>query len=336
VGGTATTNSAGLATVGSWRLGTTPGANTLVVTAAGLPPVTFTATGTGDPCLTTIPIAFGASATGALVASDCLLDNQYYGDLYAFSTTTGQRAQLDLISGAFDPWLDLAGPAVTDYVAFDDNSGGGTSPRMRLLAAPSAFIATVNSFSARQTGAYTFSVTSWSGDVSGCEQDVWIVPSTTVLTQNATATDCSFSGTGGPFFGDGFNFIAIAGRTYTITMASTALDPTLRLFDGITAAVIGTDDNSGGGTTARITWTPTISTMGVVLATTAVGNTTGAYSLTVAGPATSGATIHAPGEAIRLPVRGRATRRPASAGAGAPWVFPPAPAQKAVRAAPQP
>lgn len=335
-GGAATTNASGLATVGSWRLGTVPGANTLIATAAGLPAVTFTATGTTDPCLTTIPIAFGASSTGALAATDCLLDNQYYGDLYAFTTAAGQRAQLDLISGAFDPWLDLAGPTVTDYVAFDDNSGGGTSPRMRLLAPPGAFIATVNSFSARQTGAYTFSVTSWSGDVGGCEQDVWIVPSSTVLTQNVTATDCSFSGTGGPFFGDGFNFVAIAGRTYTITMASTALDPTLRLFDGITAATIGTDDNSGGGTTARITWTPTISTMGVVLATTAVGSTTGAYTLTVAGPATASTALRVPGEAIRLPVRGRAIRRPASAGAGAPWVFPPAPAQTAARAVPRP
>ncbi len=335
-GGAATTNAAGLATVGSWRLGTVPGANTLIATAAGLQPVTFTATGTTDPCLTTIPIAFGASSTGALAATDCLLDNQYYGDLYAFSTAAGQRAQLDLISGAFDPWLDLAGPTVTDFVAFDDNTGGGTSPRMRLLAPPGSFIATVNSFSARQTGAYTFSVTSWSGDVSGCEQDVWVVPSATALTQNAMATDCSFSGTGGPFFGDGFNFVAIAGRTYTITMASGALDPVLRLFDGITAAMISTDNNSGGGTTARLTWTPTISTMGVVLATTAVGSTTGAYTLTVAGPATANTALRAPSEAIRLPVRGRAIRRPASAGAGAPWVFQQAPARKEVRAAPQP
>ncbi len=320
-GGAATTSAAGLATAGPWRLGPTPGANTLVAAAVGLPPVTFSATGTTDPCLTTNPIAFGAVASGTLAASDCLLDGQYYGDHFAFTTTEGQRAQLDLISTAFDPWLDLTGPLMTDFLAFDDNSGDGASSRIRLLAPPTAYIATVNSFAARQTGAYTFSIVSWNGDATACEQDVWIIPSTAVMTQTAAATDCTFTGTGGPFFGDGFNFVAIGGRTYTITMSSLAVDPMLRLFDGITGAAIGVDNNSGGGTTARISWTPAVSTMGIVLATTAVGSTTGAYSLIVAGPATLSASRSGPGEAIRLPVTGRAVRQPASGAAGAPWAY---------------
>ena len=45
-GATATTNSSGLASVGSWTLGTTAGTNTLMATVASLTPVTFTATGT--------------------------------------------------------------------------------------------------------------------------------------------------------------------------------------------------------------------------------------------------------------------------------------------------
>jgi adhesin/invasin len=50
-GATATTNSAGIATVGSWRLGTTAGANSLTATSGSLTgsPVTFTATGTPGP-----------------------------------------------------------------------------------------------------------------------------------------------------------------------------------------------------------------------------------------------------------------------------------------------
>ena len=44
---TATTNASGIAEVGSWKLGTTAGANTLTATSAGLSgsPLTFTATG---------------------------------------------------------------------------------------------------------------------------------------------------------------------------------------------------------------------------------------------------------------------------------------------------
>ena len=50
-GASATTNAAGIATVGNWTLGTTAGANTLTATFAGLsgPPATFTATGVAGP-----------------------------------------------------------------------------------------------------------------------------------------------------------------------------------------------------------------------------------------------------------------------------------------------
>ncbi len=49
-GGSATTGSNGIATVGSWTLGQTAGANTLTATSTGLTgsPVTFTATGNAD------------------------------------------------------------------------------------------------------------------------------------------------------------------------------------------------------------------------------------------------------------------------------------------------
>jgi len=45
-GASQTTNTQGIATVGSWRLGSSPGTNTLTATVAGLAPVTFTATAT--------------------------------------------------------------------------------------------------------------------------------------------------------------------------------------------------------------------------------------------------------------------------------------------------
>lgn len=44
-GGNEIANAAGIATVGSWRLGPTPGTNTLTATVAGVSPVVFTATG---------------------------------------------------------------------------------------------------------------------------------------------------------------------------------------------------------------------------------------------------------------------------------------------------
>ena len=64
-GGSATTNANGIATAGSWRLGTTAGTNTLTVTS-GTPmnSITFTATGTVDAA----PLAIGDNYGGGIIA----------------------------------------------------------------------------------------------------------------------------------------------------------------------------------------------------------------------------------------------------------------------------
>jgi adhesin/invasin len=71
-GGSTTTNGAGLASVGSWTLGLTAGANTLTATVSGLTPVTFTATGTaGAPATMVLNAGDGQTATaGTAVAID--------------------------------------------------------------------------------------------------------------------------------------------------------------------------------------------------------------------------------------------------------------------------
>jgi len=62
-GATPLTNAAGLATLGSWTLGTTAGSNTLSATVGGLPPASFTATGTAGPAASvTISAGDGQSA----------------------------------------------------------------------------------------------------------------------------------------------------------------------------------------------------------------------------------------------------------------------------------
>ena len=62
-GATQTTNANGVAAVSSWRLGPTPGTNTLNATVAGLPAVAFTATGTaGAPAQLQIAAGDGQTA----------------------------------------------------------------------------------------------------------------------------------------------------------------------------------------------------------------------------------------------------------------------------------
>jgi hypothetical protein len=312
-GGTATTSATGIATVGSWRLGTTVGANTLTASSsvAGVAPVTFTATGQPDPCTNIIPVAVGSTINGTLSTTDCLFSQEYYSDLYSFTSAAGALRQLDMSSTAFDPWIDLGSTTDEDaYFAGNDNGGGGTSARLRLLASPGDLLALANSSLERQTGAYTFGVSAWSGDVTACESTAWLIPGPAVFPQTLAATDCALTG---GFLADGIFFFGEPGRTYTITMASSAFDPVLRLVNGQTGTVILTDDNSGGGTSARITWSPTGFTLGAVFLTTAVTATSGAYTITVTQTGGAAALSLPPGKA-------RAVRLPAFGGAGAPSV----------------
>src|SRR5215208_4459196 len=69
-GANATTSSTGIATVGSWTLGTGAGANTLTASAGGLPAVIFTANG-ADPCDVLVNYSLGSTTNGELTTSDC-------------------------------------------------------------------------------------------------------------------------------------------------------------------------------------------------------------------------------------------------------------------------
>jgi adhesin/invasin len=79
-GASATTNASGIATVGSWTLGTVPGANSLRATCAGLTgsPVTFTATGLVGPATKFVVTSSSyAPAAGATVTITAQLADQY-------------------------------------------------------------------------------------------------------------------------------------------------------------------------------------------------------------------------------------------------------------------
>src|SRR5206468_488868 len=107
-GASQTTNASGIASVGSWTLGTTAGTNTLTATASGLTgsPVTFTATGTA-----------GGAGSIALSAGD----NQTATVNPAVAT-----APAVVVRDQFDN--PVAGVAVTFAVAAGGGSVNPTTP----------------------------------------------------------------------------------------------------------------------------------------------------------------------------------------------------------------
>jgi hypothetical protein len=99
-GANQTTNTAGIATVGSWTLGTTGGVNRIVATSTGLPgsPITFTATST---------VSNGENYSGTVSAPGA-------HDTVPFSATQGEAIVLSIgkvSTSTLWPWIRLVSPS---------------------------------------------------------------------------------------------------------------------------------------------------------------------------------------------------------------------------------
>jgi hypothetical protein len=137
-GGSQTTNSSGVATVTSWTLGSTAGANTLLASAAGVTStVTFTATGTaGAPAATPASVIVSAGDNVAAMVS----------------TAVPTRPAVLVRDASSNP---VAGATVT----FEVTSGGGSITGATVVTGASG-VATVGSWTLGPTaGANTLTAT---------------------------------------------------------------------------------------------------------------------------------------------------------------------------------
>jgi hypothetical protein len=110
-GGSQVSGAGGIATVGSWTLGTTPGLNTLTATATGLigSPVTFTATGVTTVSPFTIDLVFlngpTAAQSAAFTNAKTRWEQAIVGDLEDFNVGTVSLNSCGVnttVSGAID------------------------------------------------------------------------------------------------------------------------------------------------------------------------------------------------------------------------------------------
>ena len=115
----ATTNASGIATCGSWTLGTTAGANTLTASVTGLTgsPVTFTATGTAGAATKYIvtPSTYSPAARSTITLTAQLADQ--YNNPVATSgiTVTWSRTGTGGAWGATTTTTNASGVATTTY-----------------------------------------------------------------------------------------------------------------------------------------------------------------------------------------------------------------------------
>jgi len=278
-GGTATSNAQGIATVGSWTLGSAGGLNTLVASATGAPSVTFRATASNPKCAARTPHTFGSTTNGALEADDCVFIDGSFIDFYS-TTVPAAGAYVFKQNGGFDTYLDIALADGSVIGENDDESDASNNSAISILLPAGNYLLGAGSFNPGVTGAYTITSASRSPDNTGCEQ-MFVVKGVS-SNQNILSTDCLWTEPpAAPIYADGYFTLLRAGQSVTITMASSAIDSYLELYRNGGAFVTQNDNKDATTKDAQITFTAVQTDYYAIIARTAVASQTGAYTLTI-------------------------------------------------------
>lgn len=113
------------------------------------------------PIVRTIPIAFGQSMQGALTNTDAVAEDESYFDCYVFNGRADQAVVVEMRSSDFDAYTSLyrGGGCDGEQLTGDDDSGGGTDPRLETtLPASGAYSIRANSLGSDEVGAYRISL----------------------------------------------------------------------------------------------------------------------------------------------------------------------------------
>jgi hypothetical protein len=282
------------------RLGFALTAVTVEATLPGLPPVTFSAGAT------VAAHVLGDQVAGALAATDCDFGDGSFIDYYDVGVL-GQQSFTVALDGApsgppgFDTFLWLYDSTGLPAALNDDAASADslTSSFFQIIAAGGRYVVGANTFSPEVTGSYGLQSDAIPVAADSCAE-VWVTPGITT-DQQVAATDCSL--TPGPYYADFYRVVLAVGQTITVTETSGALDAYLELYreaDPI-ATLVASDDNGGGATNARLSYTSPVLAAYVIGAETADTAETGAYTLTIAAAGSPVAVGASSPRADRLP-----------------------------------
>jgi Bacterial Ig-like domain (group 2)/Regulator of chromosome condensation (RCC1) repeat/Bacterial Ig-like domain (group 1) len=256
-GATQQTDANGVATVGTWTLGTTAGANAVTATVAGLAPVRFAATGTpGPPASVTKHAGDNQSATvGQAVATrPAVIVKDAHGNLVAGATVTfAVTAGGGSVTGA-SPTTDASGVATVGAWTL------GTTAGANALTATASGIDPIG-FTATGTPAAPASLTKHAGDGQSATVNEAVATNPTVLVTDsygnpisgATVTFSVTSGggsvTGGTSVTDAAGKASVGSWTLGKVAGSNTLNASV---PGVTAAVFSATGRAGAAATITI------------------------------------------------------------------------------------
>ncbi len=252
---------------------------------------TFRARGAGqlsptDACTTRTPVTLGQPVDANLTSDDCRLTDGTYIDYYTFQGTAGQAISISMVSGSFDTYLyllDNTGVTIDE----NDDSGTGTNSRIPIdggvmtLNYTGTYTIGANSY-AQSTGSYTLSL------VTDARCATAPVMYNQAINGSLATTDCPVNFADQSYYTDLYTFNGITGQQISIAMSSTAVDAYLVFHTPTGDGSLG-DDDSGGGTNARIPASGlfTLAETGIYTIETSSSGPAqvGSYTLTVNGPA---------------------------------------------------
>lgn len=189
-----------------------------------------------------------------LALSDPQLDDESHYDRYEFTGSRGDRVIITMVSEQFDPYLMLIDADTLDQVSADDDSGGGLDARIEVeLPDSGRYLVVVNSVHADGLGSYElhFDTESAGEDVGAATAVPERLAVGEALVRRLTGSEPRL-GDGSPY--DLFVVPVQRGQIVVIDMTSEDFDAYLSVgvITGGSLAPMAQDDDSGGGTNARV------------------------------------------------------------------------------------
>ena len=266
-GGSATTDASGIATVGSWTLGSASGANTLSAVTGNLPQVAFTA-------CTTETHTLGSTSDSQLSSTDCQLSNGSFVDLFTVTIPTSGTYIFNQTSTAFDTFLAFYTSGAV-LIGVNDDFGNSDS-RVKVIVPAGSYIIGALSFDPNMTGNYSLTSAGSTDQVSNCE-DVFVQKGISTP-QSLQTTDCSTVG----FYSDEYVIFMTAGQAITVGMTSSVLDSYVEIRPNGSSAVLASNDNINANTKdAQVAFTAPAAGFYVIAAASKVAGATGDYTFSV-------------------------------------------------------
>jgi hypothetical protein len=196
----------------------------------------------------------GQPVRGQLSDGDLTLDDGEYFQVYSIELQAGDRVRLTLRSGDFDAFLGLFGDDMPagcgEGCSYDDDSGGGTDAMLRITApADGMYQVLVTSALVGETGEFTLLAELLEAAPAAEVRAIAIGES-----RDGSINEADAELDRGTYY-HLYRFEGLAGQQLEITLRSADFDAYLFLDSivGATWQAIEEDDDSAGGSDARVT-----------------------------------------------------------------------------------